>query len=92
MQISVILAHPDSQSFNHAIAAAAIEELNKNGHRVVFRNLYAEKLDPLLPAEEIPEDASLSLSRNRYLLLGTCRRRWYHRYSSQLVGAASGCS
>jgi putative NADPH-quinone reductase len=41
MQISILLAHPDIQSFNHAIAQAAITELKCNGHQVVFHDLYA---------------------------------------------------
>jgi NAD(P)H dehydrogenase (quinone) len=66
MQISVILAHPDSRSFNHSIAIAATEELKKNGHRAVFHDLYAEKSDPLLAAEEIPEGAYLSPEMESY--------------------------
>jgi len=56
MQISVILAHPDQQSFNAAIARTAIAALNRNGHDVVFHDLYAEHFDPILPASEIPKD------------------------------------
>jgi NAD(P)H dehydrogenase (quinone) len=59
MKISVILAHPDRESFNHAIAAAAVETLNKNSHQVYFHDLYREKFAPILPFEEIPKDASL---------------------------------
>jgi NAD(P)H dehydrogenase (quinone) len=56
---SVILAHPDPKSFNHAIALTAVETLKKNGHKVFFHDLYQEKFDPLLPAEEILEGAVL---------------------------------
>jgi NAD(P)H dehydrogenase (quinone) len=59
MNISVLLAHPDKKSFNHAIAAAVVETLRQNGHEVFFHDLYAEEFDPLLPAEEIPRDAAL---------------------------------
>ena len=59
MNISVILAHPDQSSFNHAIAAAAMEILALNEHAVCFHDLYQEKFDPLLPATEIPKDAQL---------------------------------
>lgn len=59
MKISVILAHPERESFNHAVVAAAVETLNKNGHEVYFHDLYQEKFDPLLPSEEILKDASL---------------------------------
>jgi len=59
LNISVILAHPDNQSFNHAIANTAVTRLNQNGHRTVFHDLYAEHFDPLLLSPEIPTDASL---------------------------------
>jgi len=59
MKISVILAHPDTESFNHAIAAAAVEALDQNGHAVYLHDLYEEQFDPILPTEEIPEDAPL---------------------------------
>jgi NAD(P)H dehydrogenase (quinone) len=59
VKISVILAHPDKNSFNHAIAAAAVETLRQNGHDVAFHDLYREKFPPLLPAREIPRNAAL---------------------------------
>jgi len=59
MRISVILAHPDTESFNHAIAAAVVETLNQNGHAVCFHDLYGERFDPILPAGELPDDSPL---------------------------------
>jgi len=59
MQVSVILAHPQSQSLNHAIAQAAIAELRLNTHQAIFHDSYAERFDPILSAEEIPQDAGL---------------------------------
>jgi putative NADPH-quinone reductase len=59
MKISVILAHPNRESFNHAIAEVAVAELQKHGHRVSFHDLYAEEFDPILPLEEIAEDVPL---------------------------------
>jgi len=59
MNVSVILAHPESGSFNRAIAGTAVDELKRNGHVVSFHDLYAEKFDPILPREEIPKDISL---------------------------------
>jgi putative NADPH-quinone reductase len=62
MKISVIVAHPDEQSLNHAIAKAIVQFLNGRGHRVFFHDLYFEKFDPVLPREEIrqaPEETSL---------------------------------
>lgn len=60
MKILVILGHPDKNSFNHAIAHAAIATLKKNGYDVLFHDLYEEKFDPLLPADEIPKNGSVS--------------------------------
>lgn len=59
MKISVVLAHPDRGSFNHAIAQAVVTRLETNGHDVFFHDLYAEGFDPLLPAAEIPAEAGL---------------------------------
>jgi len=59
MRISVILAHPDKASLNHAIASAAVEQLEMNGHSVSFHDLYAEYFGPLLVSKEIPKDAVL---------------------------------
>jgi NAD(P)H dehydrogenase (quinone) len=59
MHISIILAHPDKNSFNHAIAHAAMEEVEQNGHIAFFHDLYEEGFDPILPAGEIPKVALL---------------------------------
>lgn len=59
MKISIILAHPDAESFNHGIAATAEAALKANGHEVFFHDLYAEGFGPLLPAAEIPKGAKL---------------------------------
>jgi NAD(P)H dehydrogenase (quinone) len=59
MHISLILAHPDANSFNHAIAQTAAAEIIRNGHRIVFHDLYAERFDPLLPTAEILDGATL---------------------------------
>jgi NAD(P)H dehydrogenase (quinone) len=59
MKISVILAHPDTKSFNYAIAEAAMETLHKSGHEVAFHDLYREEFPPVIPAAEIPRGATL---------------------------------
>ena len=59
MQISVILAHPNPRSFNHAIAQAAVTQLLQSGHVVLLHDLYAEKFNPILLHEEIPRDAMI---------------------------------
>jgi len=59
MDISVILAHPDKGSFNHAIADTVLSTLRENGHNVSFHDLYSEGFEPLLPSAEIPRQAEL---------------------------------
>jgi NAD(P)H dehydrogenase (quinone) len=59
MKISIILAHPNSGSFNHAIADAAAAVLRGNGHEVRLRDLCAEQFDPLMPTAEFARDAKL---------------------------------
>lgn len=59
MKISLILAHPDKNSFNHAIAATIRQTLEKNGYEVFYHDLYAEKFDALLPTAEIQRDVQL---------------------------------
>ncbi|MBI5387870.1 MAG: NAD(P)H-dependent oxidoreductase [Verrucomicrobia bacterium] len=59
MNISVIVAHPNPKSFNHALAEAAVTELQRHGHSVSYHDLHAEKFDPLLPPEEIPMKAAV---------------------------------
>ncbi len=60
MNVSIILAHPDEKSFNHAIAKTVFVLLQENGHNVVFHDLYREDFDPILHREEIPQEAELS--------------------------------
>ena len=59
MNISVILGHPKKESFCHAIAETVIDELKKNGHEIMFHDLYGEKFDPVLQQEEVSKDAEL---------------------------------
>jgi len=59
MRLSVILAHPNKQSFNHAIAETAVAELERLGHDLVFHDLYDEGFDPILPHDEIPKETTL---------------------------------
>ena len=59
MRISVILAHPDPESFNHAIAQTAVDSIKANGRRFIFHDLYQEKFDPRLNLEELAKDAIL---------------------------------
>lgn len=66
MKISVILAHPSPSSFNHAIAETTCRTLHTLGHQVYYHDLYRERFDPLLPAEELASDAPLCESLQPY--------------------------
>lgn len=59
MKISLILAHPDPESFNAAIAKHCFDTLVLNGHTVFFHDLYREKFDGILPSYEIPRSVEL---------------------------------
>lgn len=59
MRVSIILGHPDPDSFNHAIARTARDELLAVGCDVIFHDLSAEGFEPVLPAGEIPKEAEL---------------------------------
>ncbi len=66
MKVLLVVANPNPGSFCHAIAHTAQDQLQKLGHHVVFRDLYAERFDPLLPYAEIPKEAPLDPILQRY--------------------------
>jgi putative NADPH-quinone reductase len=59
MQITLILAHPREDSFNHALAQTTADQLTANGHHVVLHDLHREGFDPVLPGAEIAREADL---------------------------------
>lgn len=59
VKLSIILAHPDPASLNHAIAHCAADTGRRLGHKVIFHDLYAERFDPLLPLGEAARGAEL---------------------------------
>jgi putative NADPH-quinone reductase len=59
MRISILLAHPKADSFNHAIANAIAGSLRARGDEVVLHDLYAENFDPHLPAPELDRTENL---------------------------------
>ena len=66
MIVSLILAHPRPGSFNHAIAEAARDALQKKGHQVAFHDLYSEGFEPVIPFEEIPRGAAVDHAIAKY--------------------------
>jgi NAD(P)H dehydrogenase (quinone) len=59
MEIIVILAHPNKQSFNHAIAYKIVSSLKNNNHKVIFHDLYDEDFNPSIPYEEIRKNGRI---------------------------------
>lgn len=66
MKISIILGHPKTGSFNHAIAEAAVKSLENNGHEVFFHDLYAEEFNPILSHEEITQNGKVDQIIQKY--------------------------
>lgn len=62
MNILIILAHPDNNSFNHAIADTCRKRLINNGHSVVYHDLYKENFNPIINSIEIPKQAQIDNS------------------------------
>jgi NAD(P)H dehydrogenase (quinone) len=59
MKISIILAHPNPGSFNHAIAHMAVAAARAAGHTVTRHDLCQEQFPPLLSAAELQKDVKL---------------------------------
>lgn len=47
MKILIILAHPETKSFNSALYDTAIDTLKKNGHEVKTSDLYRDNFQPV---------------------------------------------
>ena len=52
MRVVVVVAHPDPDSFNHAIASTAIASLTRAGHAVTVLDLYAEEFRTAMSHDE----------------------------------------
>ena len=54
MNIYLILAHPETKSFNASLANAQRKALIDFGHEVRFKDLYQDKFNPLLTKNDFP--------------------------------------
>jgi NAD(P)H dehydrogenase (quinone) len=52
MRVVVVVAHPDPDSFNHAIASTATASLTRAGHAVTVLDLYAEEFRAAMSHDE----------------------------------------
>lgn len=53
MNVLIVYAHPNPQSFNHAIVESVAQGLQQANHQVRIKDLYAEQFDPVLQAEDL---------------------------------------
>ncbi len=61
MHALLILAHPNCESFTHAMAKVATEVLLKAGYTLTEHDLYAEKFDPVQATVESANTSSADL-------------------------------
>ena len=66
MKYLIILAHPDSKSFNSSIALTLKNYLLNTGNKVIFHDLYEENFNPILSAEEIKRKFSFDERIQKY--------------------------
>jgi len=59
MKISILLAHPNPKSLNHALAKSVEDALIRRGDEVAFHDLYAEGFEADLPPGELRREADL---------------------------------
>lgn len=52
-KLLIIVAHPNKQSFNHALLERATQTLREAGHVVRVQDLYSENFDGVLKASEL---------------------------------------
>ncbi len=53
MKVLVVYAHPNPESFNHAILERFVEGLQSKNHEVEILDLYAQGFNPLLSATDL---------------------------------------
>lgn len=55
MRVLMVYAHPNPNSFNHALVEHCQQGLIAAGHEVRLKDLYAENFDPVLRSEHLAE-------------------------------------
>ena len=52
MNVLIVYAHPEPQSFNGAMLKVAVDVLKQQGHRVQITDLYAESFQAVATADD----------------------------------------
>ncbi|NPV01454.1 MAG: NAD(P)H-dependent oxidoreductase [Brevinematales bacterium] len=66
MTVSLIVAHPNIESFNFGIAERVKNTLGEYRHQVYFHDLYRENFDPLIRYDEIPKTGGVDPVLKQY--------------------------
>ncbi|MEN9203062.1 MAG: NAD(P)H-dependent oxidoreductase [Thermostichus sp. DG_1_5_bins_95] len=82
MNVLIVYAHPDPNSFNAALRDIAVEVLTEAGHGVVLSDLYAMNFNPVLRLNELRGDLQeiepeMDKVRGADLLLFQFPNWWY---------------
>ena len=70
MNVLIVYAHHEAQSFNAALLARSVEVLTARGHEVRISDLYAMRFDPVATADDFlasggfPTGCNMIASRN----------------------------
>lgn len=66
VRISIILAHPNHNSFNHALAKTVEDALRGRGDEVTVHDLYVEGFEAVMPVDELKKEEELPLLVDRH--------------------------
>ncbi|MBO1437958.1 NAD(P)H-dependent oxidoreductase [Meiothermus sp. CFH 77666] len=58
MNVLIIHAHPNPNSFNAALRDVAVRTLSRSGHSILLSDLYTMRFNPVLSARELQGDLS----------------------------------
>ena len=64
MKVLVVYAHPNSQSFNHAILEWFTEGLKEGGHNYEIVDLYGIRFNPCLGLEELAQFSGCQMPKD----------------------------
>ena len=81
MNVFIVFAHPEPQSFNAALKDRSVQVLVEAGHEVEVSDLYAMRFDPIAKAQDFGQRA-----REDYLVYALEQR---HGYQTQSLAPTS---
>lgn len=67
MKASIILAHPYSKSFNHAIYQTVVDTFHDKQVETYNHDLYEERFSPVISREELGSDKTDNILVNQYI-------------------------